>query len=85
MKTIILAGGLGTRIPEYTHERPKSMIKIGNAPLLTHIMRIYVSYGFKEFIIAIDCYHFSDTSGMPNGLNVSSTTYELKEWLSQPN
>ena len=44
-----------------------------------------IRYEFKEFIIAIDCYHFSDASGMPNGLNVSSTTHELKEWLSQPN
>ena len=44
-----------------------------------------IRYEFKESIIAIDCYHFSDASGMPNGLNVSSTTYELKEWLSQPN
>ena len=52
MKTIILAGGLGTRIPEYSYQRPKSMIKIGGVPLLTHIMRIYVSYGFEEFIIA---------------------------------
>ena len=44
-----------------------------------------IRYEFKEFIIVIDCYHFSDASGMPNGLNVSSTTHELKEWLSQPN
>jgi hypothetical protein len=42
-----------------------------------------IRYEFKEFIIAISCYHFSDDAGMPNGLNVSSTTYELKEWLLQ--
>ena len=42
-----------------------------------------IRYDFKEFIIAISCYHFSDDAGMPNGLNVSSTTYELKEWLLQ--
>jgi glucose-1-phosphate cytidylyltransferase len=52
MKTIILAGGLGTRIFEYTHKIPKPMIKIGGVPLLTHIMRLYASYGFDEFIIA---------------------------------
>ena len=52
MKTIILAGGLGTRIPEYTKKIPKPMIKIGGIPLLTHIMRIYASFGFNEFIIA---------------------------------
>ena len=53
MKTIILAGGLGTRIPEYTQMMPKSMIKIGSVPLLTHIMRIYTSHGFNEFIICL--------------------------------
>ena len=52
MKTIILAGGFGTRIAEYTNKRPKPMIKIGGIPLLTHIMRIFVSQGFNEFIIA---------------------------------
>ena len=52
MKVIILAGGFGTRIAEYTQKKPKPMIKIGGIPLLTHIIRLYVSYGFKEFIIA---------------------------------
>ena len=52
MKVIILAGGLGTRIAEYTQKKPKPMIKIGGIPLLTHIMRLYVSCGFKQFIIA---------------------------------
>ena len=52
MKVIILAGGFGTRIAEYTQKIPKPMIKIGGIPLLTHIIRLYISYGFKEFIIA---------------------------------
>ena len=52
MKTVILAGGHGTRIEEYTKKIPKPMIKIGGIPLLTHIMRIFVSYGYNEFIIA---------------------------------
>ena len=52
MKTVILAGGYGTRIEEYTRKIPKPMIKIGGIPLLTHIMRIFVSYGYNEFIIA---------------------------------
>ena len=52
MKTVILAGGYGTRIDEYTKKIPKPMIKIGGIPLLTHIMRIFVSYGYNEFIIA---------------------------------
>jgi len=52
MKTIILAGGYGTRIAEYTQKIPKPMIKIGGIPLLTHIMRLFKSYGHNEFIIA---------------------------------
>lgn len=52
MKTVVLAGGYGTRIEEYTKKIPKPMIKIGGVPLLTHIMRIFVSYGYNEFIIA---------------------------------
>jgi len=52
MKTIILAGGYGTRLAEYTQNIPKPMIKIGNDPILTHIMRIYSLFGFKNFIIA---------------------------------
>lgn len=53
MKTVILAGGQGTRIPEYTKKIPKPMIKVAGAPLLTHIMKFYQSYGFNEFIIAV--------------------------------
>ena len=52
MKTIILAGGYGTRITEYTKKIPKPMIKIRGLPLLTHIMRIFTSQGYNEFIIA---------------------------------
>lgn len=53
MKTVILAGGQGTRIPEYTKKIPKPMIKVAGAPLLTHIMKFYQSHGFNEFIIAV--------------------------------
>ena len=52
MKTIILAGGYGTRFPEYTQRIPKPMINIGNEPMLSHIMRIFKSYGHDEFLIA---------------------------------
>ena len=52
MKVLILAGGKGTRISQYTHKIPKPMIKIGNLPMLTHIMRIFKYYGFDDFIIA---------------------------------
>ena len=51
MKAVILAGGLGTRISEETHLKPKPMIEIGGKPILWHIMKIYSSYGINEFII----------------------------------
>ena len=52
MKVVILAGGRGSRISFYTQKIPKPMIKIGNTPILVHIINIYKYYGFKEFIIA---------------------------------
>ncbi|MDN4574785.1 glucose-1-phosphate cytidylyltransferase [Pandoraea cepalis] len=51
MKAVILAGGLGTRISEETHLRPKPMIEIGGKPILWHIMKIYSHYGIDDFII----------------------------------
>src|ERR1700751_4511745 len=51
MKTVILAGGLGTRISEETHLRPNPMIEIRGNPILWHIMKIYSAYGFNDFII----------------------------------
>ena len=51
MKAVILAGGLGTRLSEETHLRPKPMVEIGSKPILWHIMKIFSSYGIKEFII----------------------------------
>jgi len=51
MKVVILAGGLGTRISEESHLKPKPMIEIGGQPILWHIMKIYSTYGFNDFII----------------------------------
>ena len=53
MKVVILAGGLGTRISEYTRFIPKPMIKIKRLPILVHIMKHYSKFGFNEFIIAV--------------------------------
>jgi glucose-1-phosphate cytidylyltransferase len=51
MKAVILAGGLGTRIAEESHLRPKPMIEIGGKPMLWHIMKIYASHGIHDFVI----------------------------------
>lgn len=53
MKVAILAGGFGTRISEESHLKPKPMIEIGEKPILWHIMKIYSSYGFNDFIICL--------------------------------
>ena len=53
MKVIILAGGLGTRLPEYTHVMPKPMVRIANIPILVHIINFYIKYGHKDFYIAL--------------------------------
>ena len=51
MKAVILAGGLGTRISEETHLKPKPMIEIGGRPILWHIMKLYSAHGVHEFVI----------------------------------
>jgi len=53
MKVVLLAGGFGTRLSEYTKTIPKPMIKIGGKPMILHIMKLYAKYGFKDFYIAL--------------------------------
>ena len=53
MKAVILAGGLGTRLGEETHLKPKPMVEIGNHPMLWHIMKIYSNYGINDFVICL--------------------------------
>jgi len=53
MKTVILCGGYGTRLSEETTIKPKPMVKIGNKPILEHIMSIYEYYGYNQFILAL--------------------------------
>ena len=53
MKTVILAGGAGTRLAEETDSRPKPMVEIGGRPLLWHIMKCYADQGFDQFLIAL--------------------------------
>lgn len=85
MKAVILAGGLGTRISEETHLRPKPMIEIAGKPILWHIMKIYSAYGIKHFVICLGYkgylikeyfanyrWHMSDMT-----LNISDNTVEI--------
>ena len=53
MKAVILAGGLGTRISEETHLKPKPMIEIGGKPILWHVMKIYAAHGITDFVIGL--------------------------------
>ena len=51
MKVVLLAGGLGTRISEESHLKPKPMIEIGSQPILWHIMKYYSTFGINEFVL----------------------------------
>jgi glucose-1-phosphate cytidylyltransferase len=53
MKTVILCGGLGTRLSEETQVKPKPMVEIGGRPMLWHVMKIYEQHGFNDFVLAL--------------------------------
>ena len=53
MKVVLLAGGFGTRLSEYTEAVPKPMVRIGTRPILWHIMNTFSYFGFKEFCLAL--------------------------------
>ena len=53
MKVVILAGGYGTRLSEYTSSLPKPMVTVGGRPILWHIMQTYAKYGYKDFNLAL--------------------------------
>ena len=53
MKTVIFAGGLGTRLMEETGDRPKPMVEIGGKPILWHLMKLYEHWGYNDFIVCL--------------------------------
>jgi len=80
MKAIILAGGLGTRISEETHLKPKPMIEIGGKPILWHILKMYSSYGVNEFIICCGYKGYVIKEYFSNYfLHMSDVTFDLTD------
>jgi glucose-1-phosphate cytidylyltransferase len=79
MKVVILAGGLGTRISEETHLKPKPMVEIGGKPILWHILKMYSSYGINEFIICCGYKGYVIKEYFANYfLHMSDVTFDLK-------
>ena len=78
MKAVILAGGLGTRISEESHIKPKPMIEIGGKPILWHIMKIYSFYGINEFIVCLGYKGYVIKEYFANYfLHMSDVTFDL--------
>lgn len=80
MKTIILAGGLGTRIAEETGSRPKPMVEVGGKPILWHILKIYSHYGIHDFIICCGYKGYVIKEYFANYfLHTSDVTFDLSD------
>jgi len=80
MKTVILAGGLGTRISEESHLRPKPMIEIGGKPIIWHIMKIYSHYGINDFVICLGYKGYVIKEYFANYfLHMSDVTFDMAE------
>ncbi len=79
MKVVILAGGLGTRISEEAHLKPKPMIEIGAKPILWHLMKIYSSHGINDFIVCCGYKGFIIKEYFANYfLHMSDVTFDMK-------
>jgi glucose-1-phosphate cytidylyltransferase len=79
MKAVILAGGLGTRISEESHLKPKPMIEIGGRPILWHIMKIYSHYGINEFVICLGYRGYVIKEYFANYfLHMSDVTFDMR-------
>jgi len=80
MKAVILAGGLGTRISEETHLKPKPMIEIGGRPILWHILKTYSTYGVSDFVICLGYRGYVIKEYFANYfLHMSDVTFDLRE------
>ena len=80
MKAVILAGGLGTRISEESHLKPKPMIEIGGRPILWHIMKMYSHYGINDFVICLGYKGYVIKEYFANYfLHMSDVTFDMTE------
>lgn len=80
MKVVILAGGMGTRLSEETSIRPKPMVEIGARPIIWHIMKMYSSHGFNEFVICLGYKGYVIKEYFANYfLHMSDVTFSLSE------
>ena len=80
MKAVILAGGLGTRISEETHLKPKPMVEIGGKPVLWHIMKIYSAHGVNDFVICCGYKGYVIKEYFANYfLHMSDVTFDMAE------
>jgi len=80
MKAVILAGGLGTRISEETHLRPKPMIEVGGKPILWHIMKTYCAHGVTDFIICLGYKGYMIKEYFANYyLHTSDVTFDMRD------
>ncbi|MDQ0456934.1 glucose-1-phosphate cytidylyltransferase [Rhizobium paknamense] len=80
MKAVILAGGMGTRISEETHLKPKPMIEVGGRPILWHIMKLYHGHGISDFIVCCGFKGYVIKEYFANyGLHMSDITFDLAE------
>jgi glucose-1-phosphate cytidylyltransferase len=80
MKAVILAGGLGSRISEESHLRPKPMIEIGGKPILWHIMKLYSSHGIDDFVVCLGYKGYVIKEYFANYfLHMSNVTFDMRE------
>jgi glucose-1-phosphate cytidylyltransferase len=78
MKAVILAGGLGTRISEETHLKPKPMIEIGGKPILWHIMKLYSAHGIHDFVVCCGYKGYVKEYFANYFLHMSDVTFDMQ-------
>lgn len=91
MKTIILCGGTGTRLKEETEFKPKPMVYVGGKPILWHIMKLYASYGYNEFVLALGYKadyikdYFLNQKAFTSDFTLDTKTHKSKFYLDHRN